>query len=66
MIPVKLLSFGKAVNVTLGLPFLRASVDHGTAFDIAGRGVASAESMLEACRLTLELLDRRNPGKVDR
>ncbi|HQF87707.1 MAG TPA: 4-hydroxythreonine-4-phosphate dehydrogenase PdxA [Acidobacteriota bacterium] len=65
MIPVKLLSFGKAVNVTLGLPFLRASVDHGTAFDIAGRGVASPESMLEACRLTLELLDRRGPGKVD-
>ena len=65
MIPVKLLSFGKAVNVTLGLPFLRASVDHGTAFDIAGRGVASPESMLEACRLTLELLDRRSPGKVD-
>jgi 4-hydroxythreonine-4-phosphate dehydrogenase len=51
LIPVKLLSRGKAVNVTLGLPFLRTSVDHGTAFDIAGRGVASADSLVEAARL---------------
>jgi 4-hydroxythreonine-4-phosphate dehydrogenase len=60
MIPVKLMSFGKAVNVTLGLPFLRTSVDHGTAFDIAGRGIASPESMLETLRLTLELLSERD------
>ena len=40
LIPVKLLAFGRAVNVTLGLPIIRTSVDHGTAFDIAGRGVA--------------------------
>ena len=40
MIPVKCLSFGEAVNVTLGLPFIRTSVDHGTAFDIAGKGIA--------------------------
>lgn len=45
LIPVKLLGFGRAVNVTLGLPFLRTSVDHGTAFDIAGRGVADATSL---------------------
>lgn len=51
LIPVKLLSQGKAVNVTLGLPFLRTSVDHGTAFDIAGTGVASADSLVEAARL---------------
>jgi 4-hydroxythreonine-4-phosphate dehydrogenase len=43
LIPVKLVSFGRAVNVTLGLPIIRTSVDHGTAFDIAGRGVADAE-----------------------
>jgi 4-hydroxythreonine-4-phosphate dehydrogenase len=65
MIPVKLLSFGKAVNVTLGLPFLRTSVDHGTAYDIAGRGIASPESMIEAARLTLELLDRRRPAESE-
>ena len=41
MIPVKCLSFGEAVNVTLGLPFIRTSVDHGTAFDIAGKGIAN-------------------------
>ena len=40
LIPVKLLAFGQAVNVTLGLPIVRTSVDHGTAFDIAGKGVA--------------------------
>ncbi|MBN2430461.1 MAG: 4-hydroxythreonine-4-phosphate dehydrogenase PdxA [Acidobacteria bacterium] len=59
MIPVKLISFGKAVNITLGLPFLRTSVDHGTAFDIAGKGIASSESMEEAIRLTRELLQRQ-------
>ena len=40
LIPVKLVAFGRAVNVTLGLPIVRTSVDHGTAFDIAGKGVA--------------------------
>jgi 4-hydroxythreonine-4-phosphate dehydrogenase len=54
LIPVKLLSEGRAVNVTLGLPFLRTSVDHGTAFDIAGRGRASADSLVEAARLAAE------------
>jgi 4-hydroxythreonine-4-phosphate dehydrogenase len=51
LIPVKLLAFGRAVNVTLGLPFVRTSVDHGTAFDIAGKGVADASSMVEAVLL---------------
>jgi 4-hydroxythreonine-4-phosphate dehydrogenase len=51
MIPVKCLSFGEAVNVTLGLPFIRTSVDHGTAFDIAGKGIADPRSMIEAIKL---------------
>jgi 4-hydroxythreonine-4-phosphate dehydrogenase len=55
LIPVKLLAFGKAVNVTLGLPIVRTSVDHGTAFDIAGRGVADASSMVEAVCLAARL-----------
>ncbi len=54
LIPVKLLSAGKAVNVTLGLPFLRTSVDHGTAFDRAGRGTADADSLVAAARLAAE------------
>ena len=55
LIPVKLLAFGRAVNVTLGLPIVRTSVDHGTAFDIAGRGVADASSLVEAVRLAARL-----------
>ena len=54
-IAVKSLSFGSAVNVTLGLPIIRTSVDHGTAFDIAGQGVADASSMKAAIRLAGEL-----------
>jgi 4-hydroxythreonine-4-phosphate dehydrogenase len=54
--PLKLHAFGRAVNVTLGLPILRTSVDHGTAFDIAGRGVADSGSMVEAIRLATELV----------
>jgi 4-hydroxythreonine-4-phosphate dehydrogenase len=55
LIPVKLLAFGRAVNVTLGLPIVRTSVDHGTAFDIAGKGVADASSMIAAVRLAARL-----------
>jgi len=55
LIPVKLLAFGQAVNVTLGLPIIRTSVDHGTAFDIAGRGVADPESMIAAVLLAARL-----------
>jgi 4-phospho-D-threonate 3-dehydrogenase / 4-phospho-D-erythronate 3-dehydrogenase len=50
LIPVKLLGLDGAVNVTIGLPFLRSSVDHGTAFDIAGRGVASEANLLHVLR----------------
>ncbi len=55
LIPVKLLAFGRAVNVTLGLPIVRTSVDHGTAFDIAGKGIADASSLVEAIRLAAKL-----------
>jgi 4-hydroxythreonine-4-phosphate dehydrogenase len=55
LIPVKLLAFGKAVNVTLGLPIVRTSVDHGTAFDIAGKGIADPSSLVEAVRLAAKL-----------
>jgi len=58
MIPVKCLSFGEAVNVTLGLPFIRTSVDHGTAFDIAGKGLAEHSSMIAAIKLAAELSTR--------
>jgi 4-hydroxythreonine-4-phosphate dehydrogenase len=55
LIPVKLLSFGNAVNVTIGLPIIRTSVDHGTAFDIAGKGVADPGSMIAAVKLAAEM-----------
>jgi len=55
LIPVKLVAFGRAVNVTLGLPIVRTSVDHGTAFDIAGRGIADAGSMIAAVLLAAKL-----------
>jgi len=55
LIPVKLLAFGQSVNVTLGLPIIRTSVDHGTAFDIAGKGIADAESMVAAVLLAAKL-----------
>ena len=55
LIPVKLLAFGTAVNVTLGLPIIRTSVDHGTAFDIAGKGIADPSSMIEATLLAARL-----------
>ena len=55
LIPVKLLAFGQAVNVTLGLPIVRTSVDHGTAFDIAGKGVADPASMIAAVLLAARL-----------
>jgi 4-phospho-D-threonate 3-dehydrogenase / 4-phospho-D-erythronate 3-dehydrogenase len=58
-IAVKCLSFGAAVNVTLGLPLIRTSVDHGTAFDIAGKGIAEAESMKTAILLAAQLAEGR-------
>src|SRR5687768_8206532 len=55
LIPVKLLAFGESVNVTLGLPIIRTSVDHGTAFDIAGRNIADPSSMIAATLLAARL-----------
>lgn len=55
LIPVKLLAFGESVNVTIGLPIIRTSVDHGTAFDIAGKGVADHGSMVAAVLLAAKL-----------
>ncbi|MNC85146.1 4-hydroxythreonine-4-phosphate dehydrogenase 1 [compost metagenome] len=52
---MKLLAFGESVNVTLGLPIVRTSVDHGTAFDIAGKNVADPSSMIAATRLAARL-----------
>ena len=63
LIPVKLLSFGSAVNVTLGLPVLRTSVDHGTAFDIAGTNSADPGSMKAAIRLACECTAARASGE---
>ena len=59
LIPVKMLDFWGGVNVTLGLPIVRTSPDHGTAFDIAGRGLARADSMIAAIRLADQLAQAR-------
>ncbi|MBK9314711.1 MAG: 4-hydroxythreonine-4-phosphate dehydrogenase PdxA [Acidobacteria bacterium] len=69
LIPIKCVSFGEAVNFTLGLPFIRTSVDHGTAFDIAGKGIADQSSMIAAIKLAADLHLRvsgltQNPGSA--
>jgi 4-hydroxythreonine-4-phosphate dehydrogenase len=58
LIPIKTLDFDRGVNVTLGLPFIRTSPDHGTAFDIAGKGIANPTSMIEAIKLAHNMADR--------
>jgi 4-hydroxythreonine-4-phosphate dehydrogenase len=60
LIPLKLHAFDQGVNVTLGLPFPRTSPDHGTAFEIAGKGLARPESMLSAMNLAAELIRKRS------
>ncbi|WP_457640586.1 4-hydroxythreonine-4-phosphate dehydrogenase PdxA [Persephonella sp.] len=55
LIPLKLLCFKKSVNITLGLPFIRTSPDHGTGFDIAGKGIADPSSFIEAVKWALKL-----------
>jgi 4-hydroxythreonine-4-phosphate dehydrogenase len=62
LIPVKLMAFDRAVNTTIGLPFVRTSPDHGTAFDIAGKGVASAQSMVSAIDWAIYLCQQRHCG----
>jgi 4-hydroxythreonine-4-phosphate dehydrogenase len=59
LVPIKTLDFDGAVNVTLGLPFIRTSPDHGTAFDIAGKGVARPDSLIAALKLAAEMAARR-------
>lgn len=59
LIPVKLVDFDESVNVTLGLPIVRTSPDHGTAYDIAGKGVARATSMQRAVALAIQMLQAR-------
>ncbi|MEO6771406.1 MAG: 4-hydroxythreonine-4-phosphate dehydrogenase PdxA [Kofleriaceae bacterium] len=59
LIPVKLIDFDESVNVTLGLPIIRTSPDHGTAYDIAGKGIARSISMQRALALAVEMLDAR-------
>ncbi|MBI5756610.1 MAG: 4-hydroxythreonine-4-phosphate dehydrogenase PdxA [Nitrospirae bacterium] len=56
LIPLKLLAFGRAVNVTVGLPFIRTSVDHGTAYDIAGKDCADPRSLVEAVKLAVDMV----------
>jgi len=60
LIPIKTLAFDHGVNVTLGLPFVRTSPDHGTAFDIAGKGVADPGAMIAAIRMAGEIAARRS------
>ena len=64
LLPIKLMAFGRAVNVTLGLPIVRTSVDHGTAFDIAGKGVADPAAMIAAVRLAARLAAVRPAASV--
>ena len=64
LIPVKLLAFDRAVNTTIGLPFVRTSPDHGTAFDIAGKGIADPASTIEAIKLAIELAKIRLKNKA--
>jgi 4-hydroxy-L-threonine phosphate dehydrogenase PdxA len=55
LIPLKMIAFDKGVNVTIGLPFVRTSPDHGTAYDIAWKGVANPSSMIEAIKMAAKL-----------
>ncbi|MEE9389365.1 MAG: 4-hydroxythreonine-4-phosphate dehydrogenase PdxA [Paracoccaceae bacterium] len=61
LIPIKTLAFDQGVNVTLGLPFVRTSPDHGTAFDIAGQGVANPSSLIAALKMAHEMAGKRTP-----
>ncbi|MDB5430719.1 MAG: pdxA [Caulobacter sp.] len=64
LIPVKMLDFWGGVNVTLGLPIVRTSPDHGTGFDIAGRGLARPDSLIAAIRMAAEIAERRHGAAV--
>ena len=64
LIPLKLHAFHSGVNVTLGLPFPRTSPDHGTAFEIAGKGIARPDSMIAAINLAVELAQKEEPRQI--
>ena len=66
LIPLKLHAFHSGVNVTLGLPFPRTSPDHGTAFEIAGKGIARPDSMIAAINLAVELVEKQKATKSAR
>ncbi len=59
LIPIKTIDFAGGVNVTLGLPFVRTSPDHGTAYDIAGQGIADPTSLIAALRMARDMAARR-------
>jgi 4-hydroxythreonine-4-phosphate dehydrogenase len=63
--PLKMLAFGNAVNVTVGLPIIRTSVDHGTAYDIAGKGCADPASLLEAIKLAASMSAQREQARKE-
>ncbi len=63
LIPLKLVAFGKCVNLTVGLPMIRTSVDHGTGYDIAGKGVADPGSLVEAVKLAARLVPPRSQSR---
>ena len=63
LIPVKLLHFSDSVNITLGLPIVRTSVDHGTAYDIAGKGVADPSSLMAAIRMAAKIANARRKAQ---
>jgi len=64
LIPVKTIDFDRGVNITLGLPIVRTSPDHGTAFDIAGKGIADHRSLLEALRTARSMAEARAAAKA--
>ena len=55
LIPMKVIALNHSVNTTIGLPFIRTSPDHGTGFDIAGKGIAQSQSMIEAIKAAAEM-----------
>lgn len=65
MIPLKLLAYHSVVNVTLGLPFIRTSPGHGTAFDIAGKNIANPQAMVEAIKLAVKMYQLANPYRLN-
>ena len=66
LIPIKTLSFGESVNITLGLPFIRTSVDHGTALERAGSGKVSYSSIMEAIKMALLMIDNSSSAEMNR